>query len=273
MLTLNKNAPIGFFDSGVGGLTVLKEVKKVLPNESYIFVGDTKHVPYGNKTKEQLLTYSDEILKYFAKRGVKAVVMACNTTSSVIYEDIKNNYPFIIYPLVQSCAKVLSSLDVDRLGVFATKATIESKAYEREIHKYNENIRVIGQYCPEWVNIVENNLINDESKIKIVKNDLDKMLENKPDKIILGCTHYPYLLDILGKFISKDIFVDPSPIFTQFIKKDLEKYNLISDKYDQSEEIFVTSSVEKFKQAAKMFYQIKNKPLLLDCNYKYYLIN
>lgn len=263
MHILNKNASIGFFDSGVGGLTVLKELKKILPDESYIFIGDTKHVPYGDKTKQELLSYSDKILGYFEQREVKAVVMACNTTSSVIYEDIKNKYPFKLYPLVQSCAEIFSALDVKKLGVFGTKATIKSGAYEKEIHKYNKDIDVIGQYCPDWVKIVENNSVDIDNNIKIIKSDLEKMLKNKPDKIILGCTHYPYLLRVLEKYAPKEMFIDPSPVFASFIKEDLQCNNLLSENKECAEEIFVTSSPDNFKQASAMFYKTDKTPQLL----------
>ena len=257
MHTLNKNNPIGFFDSGVGGLTVLKQVKKLLPNESFIFFGDTLHVPYGDKTKEELLSYSKDILKFFEEKKVKAVVMACNTTSSVIYDDIKDKYNFKIFPLVQSCAKVFSEFKINKLGVFATKATIKSKAYEKEITKYNPKMQVIGQYCPDWVKIVENNTTNETGSIEIIKKDLEKMLENKPDKIVLGCTHYPYLLNVLTKYASKELFIDPAIPFAEFIKNDLEKSDLLSDTKEKFEQYYVSSSPEKFKTASKIFYKLQ----------------
>ena len=237
-------------------MTVLKQVKKLLPNESFIFFGDTLHVPYGEKTKEELLSYSKNILKFFEEKQVKAVVMACNTTSSVIYDDIKDKYNFKLYPLVQSCAKVFSELKINKLGVFATKATISSHAYEKEIAKYNKNMRVIGQHCPDWVKIVENNTTNETGSIEIIKKDLEKMLENKPDKIVLGCTHYPFLLNILTKFAPKDLFIDPTISFAEFIKKDLKQSDLISDTKDKFEEYYVSSSPEKFKTASKLFYDL-----------------
>lgn len=264
MHILKSDAPIGFFDSGVGGLTVLKKVKKIMPNESFIFYGDTLHVPYGEKSKEELLKYSANILNFFDKKGCKAVVMACNTTSSVIYDDIKDKYGFKLYPIVQSVGKIISNLPIKTLGVFATKATIESCAYQKEINKYNSEIRVLGQYCSQWVKIVENNSINSIESMAIVQNDLSKMLKNKPDKIILGCTHYPYLLNILSKFASPDMFIDPAEPFAQYIKSDLEKYELAKGVVEaRFEEFYVSSSPEKFIQAAKMFYSLKSKPKLL----------
>lgn len=262
MSTLNKKSPIAFFDSGVGGLTVLDKVKKLLPDEQFIFYGDSAHVPYGDKTKEQLLEYARPILDFFENKGCKAVVMACNTTSSVIYDSIKNDYSFELYPIVQSVAKILSNLEIDKLGVFATKATIESGAYQREISKYNKSMKVFGQYCPHWVNIVENNLIYTQKSEDIIKNDLDIMLKNSPQKIVLGCTHYPYLTKVLSKFAPEEIFIDPASDFANYIKEDLKSKNLLSDNYSGNEEYYVSSDPEKFMKASEIFYKISSEPIL-----------
>lgn len=255
--------PIGFFDSGIGGLTVLNKVKKILPQENYIYYGDTLHMPYGEKTKEQLLFYSDAIFKFFEQKGCKAVVMACNTTSSVVYDDVKNKYGFKLFPIVQSVAKILAELDVDRLGVFATRATIESGVYSREISKYNQVMEVFGQFCPQWVHIVEEHTMNSPENIDIIKRDLDRMLENKPDKIVLGCTHYPFLLETLAKFAPREMFIDPAIAFADFIKAELDKDNLLNTCADPTESFYVSSEPHQFKIASKMFYDVKEEPRLL----------
>ena len=265
MTISNTNNPIGFFDSGVGGLTVLREAKKLLPKENYIYFGDTLHVPYGDKTKEQLLLYSKGILEFFEQKKCKAVVMACNTTSSTIYADINGKYNFKLYPVVQSVAKVLALSDIERLGVFATKATINSGAYQSEILKYNSKIQVLGQYCPDWVRIVENNLVNSQESVEIIKSDLERMLKNNPQKIVLGCTHYPYLLSILTKFAPPDLFIDPAKYLAQFVKDDLEKSGLIKiNNAEQYEEFYVSAEPNKFKDSAKMFYKIEDSVRIVN---------
>lgn|SRR5574344_15571 len=260
----DSNSPIAFFDSGVGGLTVLNKVKKILPNENYIYYGDTIHVPYGEKSKAELLAYSDSILKFFEQKHCKAVVMACNTTSSVIYEDIKDKYNLILYPIVQSVSEILAELPIKKLGIFATRATVNSKAYQNEIKKYNSNMEIFANHCPEWVYIVENNLLTDIESISIIKNDLDKMLENNPEKIVLGCTHYPFLIKVLEKFASNDMFIDPAISFAEFIKEDLSKRGLLNTSSDHSEEFYVSSDPIKFKKSSKMFYELKSVPTLLN---------
>lgn len=261
---INNNSPIAFFDSGVGGLTVLNKVKKILPDENYVYYGDTLHMPYGEKTKEQLLEYSDNIFKLFQDLGCKAVVMACNTTSSVIYEEVKNKYDFKIFPIVQSVSEILSQLPVNRLGIFATRATIESKAYQKEIFKHNPNIEVFGQHCPDWVHIVESNAANLPENIEIIRNDFNKMIKNNPEKIVLGCTHYPFLLNVLTKFAPVELFIDPAEFFAQKIKDELKKDNLLREENTPAfEKFYVSSNPESFKISAKMFYEINETPELL----------
>lgn len=262
---IDEQSSIAFFDSGVGGLTVLNKVKKILPNENYIYYGDTLHVPYGEKTKEQLLEYSDNIIKFFESKNCKAVVMACNTTSSVIYDSIKDKYNVKLYPIVQSVAGMLAQLPIERLGVFATRATISSGVYEREIHKYNSKMEVFGQHCPDWVHIVENNTLDDPKSVATVRNDLERMLENHPQKIVLGCTHYPFLLDILSKFAPKELFIDPAEMFASYIKSDLESNSLLNLKSctNRFEDFYVSSEPEKFKKASKLFYEVIDDPKLL----------
>lgn len=260
---INPNAPIAFFDSGIGGLTVLNKVKQILPNESFMYYGDTLHMPYGEKSKKELLEYSVNIFEFFEKKGCKAVVMACNTTSSLVYDDVKESYNFKLYPIVQSVAAIISKLNINKLGVFATRATIESEAYDRNIAKYNPEIEVFGQFCPEWVHFVEENSMDKPENIEIIKADLDKMLRKNPQKIILGCTHYPYLTDVLAQFASKDLFIDPALYFAEFIKSDLAKNGLLTNVNSRFEEFYVSSSPELFKSSAKMFYNLKEIPKLL----------
>lgn len=255
---------IGFFDSGVGGLTVFEKVKKILPNENYLYFGDLKNIPYGEKTKEELLLIADKIFRFFESKNVKAVVMACNTTSANTYEELKDKYNFKIYPIIQSCASVIAKMPIQKIGVFATDATIKSGVYGKELKKHKPNLEVFEMSCPPWVSIVENKTQNDPESINSVNYYLHKMLENKPDRIILGCTHYPYLLDILGEFAPKEIFIDPSEYFAEFIKKDLELNNLLSSSAQGSEKFFVSANPENFKLASSMFCQINDLPTLVD---------
>ena len=218
-------------------------------------------MPYGEKTKQELLNYAERIFDFFISKNAKAVIMACNTTSSVIYDSVKDKYPLKIYPIIQSVAKSIAELPIKKIGVFATKATVSSNAYVTEIRKYNPAVEIIQIACPKWVKIVEANKVNDFESKQHIKEKVDEMLKFHPDKIILGCTHYPYLIDELSKLVSRDLFIDPSIYFANYIKKDLEINNLIKNSgFD--EEIYVSSSPTNFLKSAEIFYKLNNLPKL-----------
>lgn len=190
--------------------------------------------------------------------------MACNTTSANVYDEYKNFYDYILYPIIQTYAKVVANLNINRLGVFATSATIESRAYSTEIHKYRKDIDIFEMSCPGWVQIVENNKQNDELSVELIKENLYRMMENNPDKIILGCTHYPFLLNVLSKFAPKELFIEPSYHFANFIKEDLKQKNLLNDNETGSETFLVSANANEFKQAAKMFYELPKNPEIIN---------
>lgn len=262
--TSNNNSPIGFFDSGVGGLTVFKKVKELLPNENYLYFGDTANMPYGEKTEEQLIEYASNIFNFFKQKSVKAVVMACNTTSAITYEKLKNNYNFKIYPIIQSVCSTLANLNnVNKLCIIATPATIKSKAYSKGIAKYNRKTEVFELSAPNWVRIVEEHRINQPQSILQVEEILEIAKQFSPDKIVLACTHYPYLMSILTKFIPENKFIDPAIYFARNIKEDLEKSGILNNKFEY-EKFFVSSEPENFKIASELFYKLDKMPELVQ---------
>ena len=255
---------IGVMDSGVGGLTVLKELYKLCPNENFLYFGDTKNLPYGEKTKEELIEIVKEIFDFFEHKEVKAVVLACNTTSATAYDVLKDKYSFKIYPLIQIVSGcVAKNNNYSRIGVMATQATINSHKYKTELTKNKPDIQVYEQACPLWVPIVENQITDYDEKTAI-KEYLDNILPFNPQKIILGCTHYPYLLDKLAKYTPRDLFINPAEIFAEYIKDDLYKNNMMSKKENGSIKYFASSEPEKFKNNAKMFMEIDTKPMLVN---------
>ena len=255
----SSTAKIAFFDSGVGGLTVYKEVKKLLPNEDYLYFGDTINMPYGEKTQEELIEIARKIFDFFAEREVKAVVMACNTTSAMTYDVLKNDYDFKIYPIIQSVAKVISKLPIEHLGVFATPATINSHAYAREINKLNPSLEVTEISCPAWVRIVEENRLNQPQSLLQIKERVEEMLTHNPQKIVLGCTHYPYLKGIIKQFYPEENLIAPSKYFAEFIKEDLAA----NPNGKGSEHFYVSSNPENFMAASKLFCELTEKPELV----------
>lgn len=259
----NNNKAIGVMDSGVGGLTVLKQLLKICPNEDYLYFGDTKNLPYGEKSKEELIEIVKEIFDFFETQSVKAVVLACNTTSATAYEELKDKYSFKIYPLIQTVAKCVSKdNDFTRIGVMATQATVNSKKYTQEFNKNNPKIKVFEQACPMWVPIVEKQITCSDEK-EAITGYLNKVLEFNPQKIILGCTHYPYLLDKLSKYAPKELFINPAQIFANYIKEDLDKNNLLNPQISGHIQYFASSEPESFKQNAKIFMEIDAEPHLV----------
>ncbi len=277
---MNNTSPIGFFDSGVGGLSVLSRFRKALPNESVIYFGDTIHLPYGNKSKEELVGYAKNILDFMQSKDVKAVVIACNTSSAQAYDEIMKNapYPFPIYPIIQTCAKSIGVNNYKRIGVFATEATVKSGKYSEELKKGNSNIQVKEMASKNWVGIVEKTSLHIEQDKAQIEYELKEMLEFKPDKIILGCTHYPYLMNEFVKYAPKELFIDPAEIFVKYIKDDLNSKGLLISPPPSAismgegtlgqampdnrniEKFYVSSNPEDFVQNAKIFYDVKELP-------------
>ena len=260
---LNNTNPIGFFDSGVGGVTVFEQVKKLLPNENYIYFGDTKNMPYGEKTEAQLLEFADNIFRFLEEKNAKAVVMACNTTSAIVYEKLKNNYNFEIYPIIQSVANNLARLNIKRIGIFATPATINSHCYKKEIQKHNPHLDVVEIACPSWVKIVENGEEKTINGKVAVEEKLTEMLKFSPERIVLGCTHYPYLMETLTAYAPESLFINPSKEFAKIIKNDLSQKGLLNQNTTKgTEKFYVSANPEKFKMASSMFYELNELPEL-----------
>ena len=183
--------------------------------------------------------------------------MACNTTSAVTYEKLKDNYNFKIYPIIQSVCRDLANLNgIKKLGIIATPATVKSHAYLKEIKKYNSDVEVFELSAPNWVRIVEEHRIFQPQSIEQVEEILDILKEFNPDKIVLACTHYPYLIEVLKKFLPENMFIDPAVNFAQIIKDDLGKNGLLNTNGSEYEKFFVSSDPQNFIDASNMFYKI-----------------
>lgn len=261
------NRPIGFFDSGVGGLSVYSKFKKLLRNENTLYFGDLAHLPYGNKSREELIGYARGILNFYKEKNVKAVVIACNTSSAQAYDTVKNEYDFKIYPIIQSCAQVIATQNIKKIGVFATMATVNSAVYTRELKKYNQGLQIKEIPCPNWVDIVESGRYQDDSAVNDIKIHLEEMMKFEPEKIILGCTHYPYLLDLLAAFTTKELFIDPAEIFVEYIAEDLKALGMLSQEIESSEEnIYVSANPQNFVEHSKIFYKINKLPNVINLN-------
>lgn len=255
--------PIGVFDSGVGGLTVLKSLRELCPNEDYVYFGDTKNLPYGEKTKEELLFITKKVFDFFEEKGVKAVIMACNTTAAQVYEELKDSYSYKLYPIIQIASECIAhDVGSERVAVLATNATINSHAYSKSLKLHNPKTETIEIACPEWVPIVENKL-KDYNEEEIILKYLKPALEFNPQKIILGCTHYPYLLDKLAKYAPRELFINPAESFSGYLSLDLIKSCIEKTPEKGKTEFFVSDSPETFLKNASLFLKIEDLPNLV----------
>ena len=256
---------IGVLDSGVGGLSVLSQLKKVMPNKNYIYFGDTKNIPYGTKTKEQIFSYTKDIFEFFIKNNVKNVVIAFNSTSAVAYYELNEMFKnkLKIFPLIQSVAKysIENLKNQDTIAILATKATINSKKYDEEILKLNSSINVLGIDCTGFVEIVENRLYEDFSALELIKSKLKFALDNNAKKIILGCTHYPYLENIFKNILNVEYF-NPAICLSELVKDEIGQ-----DKEGDCAEMkfYVSKQPNEFVLSAKTFFDVKEVELIEFC--------
>ena len=208
-----RNLPIGVFDSGVGGLTVAREIFRNLPNEKIIYFGDTARVPYGNKSKETIIRYSRQISKFLLSQNVKAIVIACNTASALALNELKEEVDVPVIGVVEPGARAAAAATKNgRIGVIGTEGTINSGLYTEFIKKIRPDCEIFGQPCPLFVSLVEEGMIDDEVTITMIHRYLDKMIEeNNIDALILGCTHYPLLRTIIAREIGDGIGSERPP--------------------------------------------------------------
>jgi glutamate racemase len=247
--------PIGLFDSGVGGLTVLKELAGLLPNENYLYFGDTARIPYGEKTAEQLISYVKGIMEWFKSQDVKAVAMACNSSSAVAYDAVKHDYDFPVFNIIEPTAEYISFLDAQKIGVMATTATVNSKAYSKYIHKSNPEKHVYEVACPGLVEIVESNRIDTfEAKALVIKYVLP-LLEEGAEKIVLGCTHYPYLKHHIAEVAGdEDMLINPAKHLSEKIMDVLMEQELLNGEEEGSRRYFASANTPMFVEAGKRLY-------------------
>jgi len=225
-----KNA-IGVFDSGVGGLTVVKEIFKHLPNENILYFGDIARVPYGSKTPEEILDIGREIIDWMLTFNVKAVAMACNTSSALALDVVKKEYDIPIFGLIKPTANHIHSInnEIERVGLIATAATVKSKAYSKEIKKLSPEISVVEIPCPGLVEIIESGQVNSKVAYQEVKKFVDILISEDVDKIILGCTHYPFISHLIKEITANDnILINPAKFMVMDMKEKLSELQLIN---------------------------------------------
>jgi len=257
MPSINKRKkPIGVFDSGLGGLTVVKALMKYLPSEDIIYFGDTARVPYGTKSKDSIIRFSMQNVHILLKHKVKIIIVACNTSSSYALAILKKSFHLPIIGVIDpGVKKAISITKNKRIGIIATPATIDSRAYEKRIHAFDSSLKVVSQACPLFVPLVEEGWYNKKAALMIAQEYLKKLKTTKIDTLILGCTHYPLLKDMLKKVMGPKIsLVDSAKEVALETKALLEKRKEDCPVKHKARYQFLSSDVPNhFRKSAKKF--------------------
>lgn len=256
MYEIHKDAPIGVFDSGVGGLTVAKEIMRQLPDEKIVYFGDTARVPYGSKSKETVTRFSRQIVRFLETQHVKTIVVACNTASAYALDELEKEISIPMIGVVRPAVKVAAETTKNgKIGVIATQATINSHVYSTYINEISSQMDVIGKACPLFCPLVEEGLLEDPVTDEIARRYLSELVDIGIDTLILGCTHYPLIKDTIAHIVGEGItLVNPAYETARELKEMLSKMNLLTDaKPDlgsNSYRFFVSDGADKFKTFA-----------------------
>ena len=249
----SKSMPIGVFDSGVGGLTVAREVMRQLPDENIVYFGDTARVPYGSKSKDNIIRYSRQIIRFLLTKDVKAIVIACNTATALALDVVQKEFEIPIIGVIEPGARAaVSETRNKHIGVIGTEATIRSEMYTKVIQGMDSKMQVYGKPCPLFVPVVEEGFAKHHIAEDVIDYYLNDMKDSGIDTMILGCTHYPLLRSRIMKYFGESIhLVNPAYETALDLKKILEEQGIANDTESLTKyEFYVSDTAEKFKQFA-----------------------
>jgi len=252
--------PIGVFDSGIGGLTVVKALHDLLPSENIVYLGDTARVPYGGKSASTVERCSLEIADMLMEENAKIVVVACNTASSVALPKLEKHLPVAVTGVIQPGARAaVAATRNDHIGVIGTRATIKSGAYERELRALNPDIRISVCACPLLVPLIEEGLLNDEVTDRVIARYLDPMITEGIDTLVLGCTHYPLLADAIGRALGDDVkLVDSAQNCAVAVRNLLDRQSLRTPNEHGGElRVALTDAADNFLNVAREALQLE----------------
>lgn len=246
------DAPIGVFDSGVGGLTVVREIMRQIPDEWIVYFGDTARVPYGSKSKDTIIRYSRQIIRFLRQQDVKAIVVACNTASAQALDEIEKEIDIPIIGVVKPGAKVAAEATRNgKIGVIGTEGTIGSHIYSRYINELNPSAEVLGKACPLFVPLVEEGLLHDPVTDEIAMRYLSSLIDSGIDTLVLGCTHYPLIRSTVGKVMGDSVtLVNPAYETARELREMLVRENLqntVKPELGSNQyQFFVSDAADKF---------------------------
>jgi len=253
---IDASAPVGVFDSGVGGLTVVREIMRQIPNEKIIYFGDTARVPYGSKSQDTVTRFSEQIVRFLRTFDVKTIVVACNTASAYALDTLEKELDIPIIGVVKPGAKVAAEVTKNgKIGVIATEATIGSQIYTQYIQDLNRNVTIYGKACPLFVPLVEEGLLQDPVTDEIARRYLTELIDIDIDTLILGCTHYPLIRSTLGRIVGDKVtLVNPAYETALELKDMLMKYDMLNDEApglgSNRYQFYVSDKADKFVRFA-----------------------
>ena len=265
----NSELPIGVFDSGLGGLTVARQLVRCLPHEDFVYLGDTARVPYGNKSPSTVTRFSGEAARFLVDQKVKAIVIACNTASAWALPQLQADFAVPLFGVIApGAAAALKQLSARRIGIIATAATIRSGAYTRAIRTHQPLAQVFGQACPLLVPLVEEGWENHPAALMILRKYLAPLLRRKIDTLVLGCTHYPLLRRAIRRCIPKDVaLVDSAQACAIDVATQLSQLNRLARGRRRwgTFRTFVTDESPQFSVlAARLFKSTTGKPVVVS---------
>lgn len=252
------NRAIGVFDSGLGGLTAVKELHKILPNENIVYLGDTGRVPYGSRSRETIIKYAQQDIDFLIKKDIKMILAACGTVSSTLPREISSKLPVPYVDIVLPAAQEACAMSArGRIGVVGTNATLKSNAFGRVMRGIRSDIHVYGNPCPLLVHLVENGMIEPDNQITTlaVQMYLEPLIKEKIDTLILGCTHYPLLYETFNRILDyKVTLIDSGQCAAKAVRNTLLKNGMLSDRTEPgTTEYNVTDEIETFDKTASIF--------------------
>ncbi len=251
---MDRNAPIGVFDSGVGGLTVAREIMRQMPMERLVYFGDTARVPYGTKSQDTVIRYSRQIIRFLRTKEVKAIVIACNTATACALETVEQDLDIPIIGVIHAGAKAaVEATKNGKIGIIGTEATIRSGVYTELMKQMNPDIEVTGKPCPLFVPLVEEGLIHDSVTDEIAGRYLAALKEKYIDTLVMGCTHYPLLRSTLGRLMGEDVtLINPAYETARELRGLLKEKGLDCSETGEGEkyQFYVSDMAERFKDFA-----------------------
>jgi glutamate racemase len=254
-MNTTNSKPIGIFDSGIGGLTVFAQIQKLLPLENLIYLGDTARVPYGTKSQSTIERFALEDAHFLLQHDVKLIIAACNTVSALAMPYLKSHIHVPLLGVIEPAAvKACEETSTGRIGVIGTRATVESRAYEKAFSLLSPSANIFSAACPLFVNLVEENWTDEKETYSIAEKYLRPLKDRNIDTLILGCTHYPLLETVIQKIMGDSVRLIDSACSTALaLKKILAEENLTGTQSGGSPQFFVTDEPERFQSAGEKF--------------------